>query len=178
MLSPLISGACRRHPPPYLPPFVILKVASNIENLGFGPRWLRDYWIPTQFGVIPPTPLTLSPHRPAYSPELDGKGALTPPRKMCLETFLPDSISLPTLGEQARWPPSGEGLRRLSFGVSGTEPNPKGGVAFLLHILSGKDGEPLTRRGDSRVGAPVLGRSCSRGRRAKARSIPALRRLH
>lgn len=34
--SPLNHGACRMHPPPYLPPFIISKVASNTENLSFG----------------------------------------------------------------------------------------------------------------------------------------------
>lgn len=38
VLSPRFRGTCRMHPPPYLLLFVSLKVASNTENLGFGPR--------------------------------------------------------------------------------------------------------------------------------------------
>lgn len=62
--------------------------------------------------------------------------------------------------------------RRLSFGMSRrTAADPDERVAFILHILSAKDGRPLTWRGDSRVGAPGLRRSCGPGQQGEARSI-------
>lgn len=71
---PLIRGACRVHPAPYLPPFVILTVASNTENLGFGPQRLRYPGFREGLDPIPPTHLNLSPYHPAYRDDWTSKG--------------------------------------------------------------------------------------------------------
>lgn len=125
---------------------------------------------------IPPPGLHRSPHHAACTRRAKGlhkkRALIRPPGKMCLEISLSGPISSPTLGDQARWPPSGGGPRRLSSACPGGQsPSSKGCRLAFAHPC--RRGWPTTHQ----VGRFSRGRPGSpeelRPRPARPRRAPS-----